>query len=187
MRIFETNGYAVTGLDLSQDMLNIAKTRVKGKLIHQDMRDIRIDERYDAVICLGSSFTYMQGEEDVEMALYSFITHLYPGGVLLFDNFDHDRFDPSRHGKWTEESHCFDDLEITRRTWSSDWNPVDGTWRVSWEWIINDGEETSKTLETQRLKSFHYSYLREKLREAGFKNIEKIDNRRLLIRAERRD
>ena len=103
----------------------------------------------------------------------------------MFDNIDYDRFDTSRHGKWEEGSHRFDDLEITSRTWSSDWNPVDGTWRVKWEWIINNGDNINKIVETQRLKSFHYSYLREKLRETGYGNIMKIDNRRLLIRAEK--
>lgn len=183
MRILEEKGYAVTGLDLSKEMLDVAKTRVKGNLFHQDMRDIRIETRFDAVICLGSSFTYMQCDEDVEKALSSFQRHLEQEGVLMFDNFDYDRFETSRHGKWRETSHSFDDLEITRRTWSSDWNPSNGTWNTKWEWIINKGGNTRKIQESQRLKAFRFQYIQEKLQEAGFKNIEKIDAPRLLIRA----
>ena len=185
MKILEEKGYSVTGLDLSQDMLDIARSRVKGNLIHQDMRDIRINTRFDAVICLGSSFTYMQSDEDVEKALHSFYTHLEPGGVLMFDNIDYDRFDTSRHGKWKKGSHRFDEVEITSRTWSSDWNPMDGTWNTKWEWIIKKGDDICEIVEIQRLKSFRFSDLQEKLRETGFKNIEKIDNSRLLIQAEK--
>ena len=57
MQILEEKGYRVTGLDLSSDMLDIARTRVKGNLIHQDMREIHLNERFDSVICFGGSFT----------------------------------------------------------------------------------------------------------------------------------
>ena len=185
MQILEEKGYMVTGLDLSNDMLDIAKTRVKGNLFQQDMRDIQINQQFDAVVCLGSSFTYMQSDEDVEKALHSFYNHLEPGGVLLFDNFDYDRFSPERHGKWEETSHSFDDSEIIRRSKSGNWNPLDGTWTTEWEWTITDENGANKIQDSHKLKAYRFSYMKEKLQEAGFKDIEKIENRRLLIKAEK--
>jgi len=56
MAIMEENGYEVAGLDLSPEMLKIAKTRCRGELLRQDMREIRVSETFDALLCLGSGF-----------------------------------------------------------------------------------------------------------------------------------
>jgi hypothetical protein len=86
-----------------------------------------------------------------------------------------------------QKTYSFDKVEITRRTWSSNWNPSEGTWDVEWGWTIIE-ENDSKTIhEHQKLKSYTYQYLKEKLQEVGFRNIEKKDNRRLLIKAEKID
>jgi len=145
MRILEENGYTVTGLDLSGDMLAIARSRVKGDLIQQDMRRIKLDKKFDAVICLGAGFTYMQRDGDVENALNSFHRHLNDGGVLLFDNFDAERFNHDRFGKWEEETQSFDGLTITRRSRSSDWDLSSNTWKGDWVWRIED-EDGVKTV-----------------------------------------
>ena len=183
MKILEENGYVVTGLDLSKDMLNIAKTRVRGNLVQQDMREIKLDQKYDAIVCLGSSFTYIQSDTDVEKAVRGFFNHLNDIGVLMFDNFDYDRFNPSQHGEWYEDSQKIDDTTITRRSVSSGWDPETGKWKVDWEWIITDEKGTKTIDDHQTLKTFKFNYLKSKLAAAGFKNIQKIDNNRLLIRA----
>jgi len=59
MAILESEGYNVTGVDLSGEMLALARPRVKGALIQGDMRELDFSGEFDAVLCLGSSFTYM--------------------------------------------------------------------------------------------------------------------------------
>jgi len=187
MEILEEHSYIVTGLDLSQDMLNIARKRVKGDLIQQDMRRINLENRYDAIVSLGSSFTYIQSDEDVEDTLRGFYTHLNADGVLIFDCFDKDRLSTASHGKWDAESQSFDDLTITRKSMSSGWNQDDGTWLVDWEWTIQNNDDTKTVFEQQKLKAHTFKYLEKKLREVGFTDIEKQDTRRLLIKAVRTD
>lgn len=183
MKILEDNGYTVTGLDLSGDMLTIARTRLKGNLVQQDMRHIELDETFDAIICLGSSFTYMQRDGDVENALSSFRRHLNDDGVLIFDNFNAERFNQDRFGKWEEETQKFDELTITRRTRSSDWDLTSDTWTVDWVWRIEDKDGVREVHDSHRLKAFRYAYLREKLFEAGFNEVELLKGRRLLVKA----
>ena len=183
MKILEENGYTVTGLDLSGDMLAIARDRVKGDLVQQDMRHIKLGKTFDAVVCLGSGFTYMQRDGDVENALSSFRRHLNDGGVLIFDNFDAERFNLDRFGKWEEETQKFDELTITRRTRSRDFDPSSDTWKVDWVWRIEDEDGVREVHDSHRLKAFKYAYLREKLLEAGFNEVELLEGRRLLVKA----
>lgn len=186
MRILEENGYTVTGLDMSGGMLAIARSRVKGDLVQQDMRRIKLGKTFDAVICLGAGFTYMQRDGDVENALNSFHRHLNDDGALLFDNFDAERFNHDRFGRWDEETQRFDDLTITRRTRSSDWDSSSDTWTVDWVWRIEDDDGVKIVHDSQRLKAFRYTNLREKLVEAGFSGVELLRGRRLLVKAEKR-
>jgi hypothetical protein len=127
----------------------------------------------------------MQTETDVKQALLSFFKHIKPGGILVFDNFDKDRFNPSRQGKWEEESQSFENMVIKRKTMSSDWNPEEGTWMVNWEWCISDESGTRQVLESQRLQSYTFDYLRGKLQETGFTGIKRVENWRLLVKANR--
>lgn len=47
------DSYEVSGLDLSNTMLSIARKKVpRAKLWHQDMVDFHIDERFDTVLCV---------------------------------------------------------------------------------------------------------------------------------------
>jgi SAM-dependent methyltransferase len=185
MEILENNGYTVTGLDISPDMLRIARRRVKGKLHQQDMRNINLPDRFDAIICLGGSFTYMQTEEDVTGALRSFYDHIKPDGVLVFDNFNREGFDASHQGKWWEETQSFDDVIIKRRTLSSGWSPEDGTWMVYWEWYISDESGTRQVNDSQKLQSYTFDYLKDKLQETGFTDVKRVENWRLLIKAKK--
>jgi SAM-dependent methyltransferase len=76
----------VAGLDLSEDMLLTAKTRLPGIPLHQgDMRDFELGRRFDAVTCLFSSIGHMRTTADLERALSRFAAHTVPGGVVVID------------------------------------------------------------------------------------------------------
>ena len=185
MAVLEEQGYGVTGLDLSEEMLKIARTRIKGELVNQDMRGIELERVFDAVLCLGSSFTYMKREEDVDNALRCFNNCLRDGGILIFDNFNASRFDVSSHGKWEENVFCFDGLKIRRFVRSSCWNDKDLTWRVDWKYLIEKGVETTEVHDNAELRAFHESYLRDKLSQHGFNVLRLLDERRLMILAQK--
>ena len=82
-------GYAVTGSDLSEDMLMIARQKaLDGGLrslpfVCQDMRKIALHKPVDAVISACDGVNYLvDGAEDFFRAAHR---ALKPGGILLFD------------------------------------------------------------------------------------------------------
>ena len=81
--------YEYTGLDISKEMIEIAKELVPdGNFIIGDMRNLELDEKYEAVIVTGRTFTHMTTNHDVMFALNSIHEVLEKEGWLLFDNFD---------------------------------------------------------------------------------------------------
>ena len=69
---FLKNKYNYTGLDLSQEMLDIAKeVEPKARFIQADMRKLKLRKKFDAIIISGRSFTYLTTNEDIQNALKS--------------------------------------------------------------------------------------------------------------------
>ncbi len=87
-------GYQVLGIDVSPAMLARAEQRrtdppalQAGRLRFQqgDMRNLRLDERFDAVVSLFHVMSYQTSDDDLAAALAGAARQLRPGGVLLFD------------------------------------------------------------------------------------------------------
>jgi ubiquinone/menaquinone biosynthesis C-methylase UbiE len=78
--------YAVTGVDLSREMLRVAHRRLPGvRLILGDMRSFRLDERFDVVSCLFSAIGHLKTERDLATTFANFARHLKPGGVTIVE------------------------------------------------------------------------------------------------------
>jgi SAM-dependent methyltransferase len=83
-------GFKVTGVDLSSDMLMIArekaeKQNVNLSLFQQDMRELEGLGVYDCVTILCDSLNYILSEEEVKQTFLSAWNHLETNGLLLFD------------------------------------------------------------------------------------------------------
>lgn len=77
------NQFAVTGVDISQEMLRLAKELNPGsEYIHGDMRSVRLGRTFDCVAALDS-VNYMKTEEDLNRLFRTAFLHLNPGGVFL--------------------------------------------------------------------------------------------------------
>jgi SAM-dependent methyltransferase len=185
MAILESDGYSVTGLDLSPEMLALARPRVKGVLVRRDMRELEFIGEFDAVLCLGSSFTYMSTDEDALNALRGFHRALRPEGVLVFDNFNAERFDPERYRDWRENVYRVEGATITRRSKNRDWDPESGMWVAEWEYIIERNCSTQRATDSGALRAFTYKQLSGLLYETGFKGIQILNGERLTIKAEK--
>jgi SAM-dependent methyltransferase len=180
MAILEEKGYKVTGLDLSQEMLDIARTRCAGKLLRQDMRETRVEGAFDALLCLGRSFGYMLTDNDAYRALEGFNRALRDGGILILDSFDAEITRRYQFGILREVVYEFEYMKITRHSKSSDYNETDITWFVEWEYIIENGERHVVRDQT-RLRSYDKSHLQEMLLDKGFEIIRLIQGRELTL------
>ncbi len=82
--------HRMTGVDLSQEMLSIAadKLRAAGHqvpLIRQDMQQLQLHTRQDAILCTCDGVNYLTSPEALTRFLKAAHAALRPGGVLAFD------------------------------------------------------------------------------------------------------
>lgn len=74
------------GVDLSPEMLAVAGRYAPGVELHQgDMRDFRLDRRFDATICMFSSIGYLATTADLDRAVRNLAEHTEPGGVVVVE------------------------------------------------------------------------------------------------------
>jgi SAM-dependent methyltransferase len=88
---FAQLGYAVHGIDLSPEMIALARARRAATggpsptFETADLRAFRTQRRFDAVVSLFHVMSYQVSDEDVREAMVTAATHLEPGGVFVFD------------------------------------------------------------------------------------------------------
>jgi len=77
-------GYEVTGLDLSKEMIEIAKKRGIETVIG-DMSNFDLNEKFDAIICMFSAMGYLTKNDQVEGLFNCTKKHLIEKGLLVVD------------------------------------------------------------------------------------------------------
>ena len=83
-------GYEMIGIDLSVDMLSLAKEKsYKRKLdilsLNQDMSNFELYGTVDAVVCLLDSINYITGKRNIKRLFRLVHNYLNPGGLFIFD------------------------------------------------------------------------------------------------------
>lgn len=83
-------GYIVTGVDLSEQMLRLAKQKAKMQnqqiqFVLGDIRHLDLHQRFDAAIAMFNVLGYQTTNQDVEDALKAVHKHLNLGGLFVAD------------------------------------------------------------------------------------------------------
>ncbi|WP_159883276.1 class I SAM-dependent methyltransferase [Paenibacillus puerhi] len=79
-------GYAAVGLDYSEDMIAWAREHYPGMtFVHGNQSDFSLQQQFDALYCVGSTFLYNYTNEEVLASLQCFRKHLHEGGLLYLD------------------------------------------------------------------------------------------------------
>ncbi len=83
-------GFNVTGLDLSEDMVKLAKERVESDdegltFVTGDMLALTETNRYDAVTCYSDSLCYMKDQDSVIKVFKGVYESLKNQGTFIFD------------------------------------------------------------------------------------------------------
>jgi ubiquinone/menaquinone biosynthesis C-methylase UbiE len=84
-KILQDKGYKITGLDISENMLNIAKQKCACDFAKGDMRDFVIKGKFDACIAMFAVIGYVTENSDIVKTLKNIHAHLQPNGLFVFD------------------------------------------------------------------------------------------------------
>lgn len=86
--IFAKKGYAVTGVDLSVDMIDIAKSKnINNEIqfLQGDIRTVNLKKEFDVVLSLFHVMSYQTTNDDLIKAIKTAYANLKKGGVFIFD------------------------------------------------------------------------------------------------------
>lgn len=166
------------GMDVSADMLQIARTEAPGARFFQgDMRAFTLAEKVDAIIIPARSLSYLLENNDLLAAFSTFYKQLVPGGKLIFDVIDaaslfinmkedqiirHIATDGQRH--WERESRYEKNL-ATGWTWN---------WHSVYYEKKDTGEKTEVARDSATLRAFLAEEVELFLRLSGFRVTEKM-------------
>lgn len=85
-------GYEVVGVDLSPQMVEIARSKAKGlsgvSFVQADARSLEFAEEFDAAIAMYGVISYFVSDEDLLGFLRSVRRSLKPGSVFVFDTWN---------------------------------------------------------------------------------------------------
>ena len=88
--LLSQRGYVVTGVDISEQMLDKAKVRaaelgIKITLLNKDIQRLNLNKTFDAVISMFAVMSYQTTNEKIDAAVKNAREHLKLGGIFMFD------------------------------------------------------------------------------------------------------
>jgi glycine/sarcosine N-methyltransferase len=89
-------GYDVTGVDISRDMLREARKKAAGlnnkpNFIQADIININLQYKFDLLLCLGNTVPLIFRLPDARKLFRNFARHLRPGGTLVIQQLNYDK------------------------------------------------------------------------------------------------
>ncbi len=80
-------GWEVTGCDISESMLEVARTKTDGSvpLSVDDMRELPVFGEFDLVWCLDDAVNYLLSTAELDQALSGMKANMAPHALLMFD------------------------------------------------------------------------------------------------------
>jgi len=162
--------FKVTSIDISEDMLRLAK-KLNPEVNYQygDMRTIRLEERFDAVIALDS-INYIKTEEDLQRTFITAYEHLKQGGVFL--TFVEQIAGQFKQNNTTHSTHSQGDVEITFIESYYDPDPADTSYETTFIYLVRVGGKLEVHSDCHLCGIFKLETWLKLLKEIGFKVIQ---------------
>lgn len=78
-------GFEVTGIERSAEMARRAREVEGLRIVEGDIREVRLEKRFDAAVALFHVVSYQATVDDLTRAFRTAAAHLEPGGLFVFD------------------------------------------------------------------------------------------------------
>lgn len=163
--IFVKNGYQVTGVDASAEMLYIAREKNPSiDFIQADLREFCFPSSYDTAICLFDSLNYILKEEDLKRVFANTFNSLNNDGLFIFDMNTIDRLTNIKPGTTMlsdEEYTCFWEDIIDRKQ---------QRWKVRLKIYFPDDKSYYEEEHLER--GYPSAFVQKMLIDSGFKKVD---------------
>lgn len=173
-RRFIDHGYDYLGVDLFNEMLEIARSEAQSdRFIQCDMRSLAFNNQFDAVLITGRSIAYVIENQGIQDTLVGVFKSLKNNGILVFDVFEasgiFDNFNDF------EQNFEINDRKI-KRVSKLKMNLATG-WTYDWhaKYIIEQNGETTEYDDITTLRAFTKDEISLFLKLTGFKIKEIIE------------
>lgn len=149
---FSKNGFDYTGMDISDEMLALAKNNNSGcKFLQGAMQQFILPQQVQSAIITGRTISYLLTNKDVSDSLGTINKNLEAPGILCFDCIDASKFIPQINKEAVLHSAAAGNRKFHRESfwsvnlthgWTFDWRSVfyevlqDGS-------LVNIGEDNS--------------------------------------------
>lgn len=166
--ILAREGYDMTGIDLSPDMLQIAmeKRMESGRdilYLNQDMREFELYGTVRAIISICDSMNYLLEKKDLVQTLRLANNYLDPGGIFIFDlNTEH------KYRDILGQCTIAEDREESSFIWDNNFNEETGINEYNLSLFIQEEEDLyRKYQETHYQKAYSLDEVKAAVKEAG--------------------
>lgn len=171
------DGLAVTGADLSEEMLTVACQKAQGMahpplFVCQPLQKLRLPRGVDLAVCALDSLDYILDPDDCREAIRRVYKALNPGGIFIFDVNTPEKLRAMDGQVFLDED---DDVYCV---WRGEFDEESNICSYGMDLFQREGEVWRRSFEEHREYAYTQQQLTEFLRSAGFTQIRVYADRR---------
>lgn len=170
--LFAKDGYHVTGVDLSEPMVNEARRKAEEaglpvEFLVQDVAELDVGSAtYDFCVSVFDSLNYVTDPQRLQQAFARVYNALKPGGLFIFDI----------NTPLALRKHMFDQEDVApgepvRYMWRSQFDESTRLCTVSMEFWVNTSEGEKHVVETHVQRAYENREIETYLRASGFDRV----------------
>ncbi|MFB0501460.1 MAG: class I SAM-dependent methyltransferase [Candidatus Bathyarchaeia archaeon] len=169
--ILAQRGYEVTGIDLSNVMIERAKKKaeeanIKADFLVQDIRTIELTEKFDCAICMFGGFGYLLTYADLVKLFSGLTRHLKERGLFIFEFWNVGGLKPSPYRTWLKRQEK--NLTLYRMT-ESNFSPETNILTIDMHFIvIHNGKSVDIFEEKHPIRCYTIAEMRRYLGDNKF-------------------
>lgn len=156
--IYLSKKYDCLGTDLNQEILDVAKNKLKTvKFKQANMIDFNLNQKYDIILSLFSAIGYVKTKSNLKKTIQNISKHINNGGLIIIEGwFENKEFRDKRifMDTYSDENFCISRITNTRKKGNIS--------ELEFNWTIAKlGEKVNFFKEKHELGLFENNYIVE--------------------------
>ncbi len=170
-----SKGFDVTILLTSEDMKRYVQNSLPFlKTILKDITAIgTMNTKFDAVVCLGATFSNLINDKDVQSAISNFYGMLKYGGIILLENLKDSKVRESNDSITKIENNELKIKRMSKILPTSD-NPPTALWNETYE-LMQDGKRNIYE-ESSKIRGYSEDYMRKLMAFHNFQVVKTMES-----------